>query len=37
MLFRSVTGYGFPNALRISVGPEEANRGLVAALKDFLK
>lgn len=36
-IVRRVTGYGFPNALRISVGPEEANRGLVAALKDFLK
>lgn len=34
---RRVSGYGFPNALRISVGSEEANRGLVATLKDFLK
>jgi histidinol-phosphate aminotransferase len=34
---RRVTGYGFPNALRMSIGPEEANRGVVAALADFLK
>jgi len=33
---RRVTGYGFPNALRITIGSEEANRGFVAALKALL-
>jgi histidinol-phosphate aminotransferase len=36
-LLRRVAGYGFPNALRMSIGTEEANRGVVAALTDFLK
>ncbi|UXM94916.1 histidinol-phosphate transaminase [Bartonella sp. HY329] len=36
-ILRRVTGYGFPNALRLSIGSEEANRGVVAALKEFLK
>ncbi len=36
-ILRRVTGYGFPNALRMSVGIEEANRGVVAALTEFLK
>lgn len=36
-ILRRVAPYGFPNALRMSVGTEEANRGVVAALKDFLK
>jgi histidinol-phosphate aminotransferase len=36
-ILRRVTGYGFPNALRLSVGSEEANRGVVAALSEFLK
>jgi histidinol-phosphate aminotransferase len=35
-VLRRVTGYGFPNALRMTVGPEEANRGVVAALRAFL-
>ena len=30
-------GYGFPNALRMTVGTEEANRGVVAALTEFLR
>ena len=30
------SGYGFPNALRMTVGTEEANRGVVAALAEFL-
>jgi histidinol-phosphate aminotransferase len=34
---RRVTGYGFPNALRMSVGTEEANRGVIDALTTFLK
>jgi histidinol-phosphate aminotransferase len=34
-VLRRVAGYGFPNALRMSVGSEEANRGVVAALGEF--
>jgi len=36
-ILRRVAGYGFPNALRLSVGVEEANRGVVAALASFLQ
>ncbi|EJF91583.1 histidinol-phosphate transaminase [Bartonella tamiae] len=36
-ILRRVTGYGFPNALRLSIGSEEANRGFITALKEFLK
>lgn len=36
-VLRGMTGYGFPNALRMSVGTEEANRGVIAALAEFLK
>ncbi|MGY6569826.1 MAG: histidinol-phosphate transaminase [Salinarimonas sp.] len=36
-VLRRVTGYGFPNALRLTIGSEEANRGVVATLADFLK
>ena len=36
-ILRRVSGYGFPNALRMTVGTEEANRGVVAALTTFLK
>lgn len=36
-ILRRVDGYGFPNALRMTIGTEEANRGVVAALSDFLK
>ena len=32
-----MAAYGFPNALRLTVGTEEANRGVVAALADFLE
>lgn len=35
-VLRRVTGYGFPNALRMTIGSEEANRGTLAALKAFL-
>ncbi len=35
-VLRRVTGYGFPNALRLTVGSEEANRGVTAALAEFL-
>ncbi|MFC4626551.1 histidinol-phosphate transaminase [Daeguia caeni] len=36
-ILRRVGGYGFPNALRMTVGSEEANHGVVAALTEFLK
>ncbi len=36
-VLRRVTGYGFPNALRMTIGTEDANRGVVAALGAFLK
>ncbi|MEO9336592.1 histidinol-phosphate transaminase [Mesorhizobium sp. SB112] len=36
-ILRRVTAYGFPNALRMTVGTEEANRGVVSALAEFLK
>lgn len=35
-VLRAVGGYGFPNALRFTIGTEEANLGVVAALKAFL-
>jgi histidinol-phosphate aminotransferase len=35
-VLRRVGGYGFPNALRMTVGSEDANRGVVAALGEFL-
>lgn len=35
-ILRRVAGYGFPNALRMTIGAEEANRGVVAALKELL-
>lgn len=35
-ILRAVRGYGFANALRMSVGTEEANLGVIAALKEFM-
>jgi histidinol-phosphate aminotransferase len=35
-ILRAVKGYGFANSLRMSVGPEEANRGVIEALGEFL-
>ena len=35
-ILRRVTSYGFPNALRLTVGSEEASRGVVATLAQFL-
>jgi histidinol-phosphate aminotransferase len=35
-ILRRVAGYGFPNALRMTIGSEEANRGVVAALEELL-
>ena len=36
LILRRVTSYGFPNALRLSVGSEEANRLVISALREFL-
>ena len=36
LILRQVGGYKLPHALRMSVGTEEANRLVVAALKEFL-
>lgn len=35
-VLRTVGGYGFPNALRMSIGTEEANLGVIEALKAFM-
>jgi len=37
LILRRVAGYGLPAALRLTVGTEEANRRVVAALKDFVE
>jgi histidinol-phosphate aminotransferase len=36
-VLRHVTAYGFPNALRMSIGSKEANEGVLMALKEFLE
>jgi histidinol-phosphate aminotransferase len=36
LILRRVSGYGLPNALRLTVGTEEANHLVVQALKDFV-
>jgi histidinol-phosphate aminotransferase len=36
LILRQVASYGLPDALRLTVGPEEANRLVVAGLRDFL-
>lgn len=35
-VLRGVVPYGMPNALRMTIGTEEANRGVVAALTEFM-
>ncbi len=37
LIVRRVDAYGLPQALRVSVGSEEANYAFIAALKDHLK
>jgi len=37
IILRSVASYGLPDALRMTVGSEEANRLVVRALKEFLE
>jgi len=36
LILRAVGSYGLPHALRLTVGSEEANRKVVATLKEFL-
>ena len=36
LILRGMKEYGFANALRVSIGPEEANRLLITALAEFL-
>ena len=35
-ILRAVRGYGFPNSLRMSIGTEEANRGVIETLGEFM-
>jgi histidinol-phosphate aminotransferase len=37
LILRRMEAYGLPGALRLTVGSQEANRAVVAALKEFLK
>jgi histidinol-phosphate aminotransferase len=36
-VLRRVSGYGLPNALRMTIGSEEANLGVIATLTKFMK
>jgi histidinol-phosphate aminotransferase len=36
-ILRAVAAYGLPQSLRLTVGGEEANRGVVAALAEFMR
>jgi histidinol-phosphate aminotransferase len=36
-ILRAVAGYGLPDCLRMTVGDEEANKGVVAALAEFMR
>jgi histidinol-phosphate aminotransferase len=35
-ILRAVKGYGLPNALRMTIGTEEANRGVIETLGEFM-
>ncbi|WEX76819.1 histidinol-phosphate transaminase [Sinorhizobium numidicum] len=35
-ILRGVRAYGFPNALRMTIGSQEANEGVIAALAEFM-
>lgn len=37
LILRQISAYGLPDALRLTVGSEEANRLVVGALRDFVK
>ena len=36
LILRRVAGYGLPNALRMTIGTEDGNRQVIAALKEFM-
>jgi histidinol-phosphate aminotransferase len=36
IILRRMDSYGFPNALRMTIGSETANRDTIAALSEFL-
>jgi histidinol-phosphate/aromatic aminotransferase/cobyric acid decarboxylase-like protein len=36
LILRAVANYDLPDALRLTVGPEEANRLVVESLKEFM-
>jgi len=36
IILRAVTGYGFPDALRMTIGSEETNAFVIATLREFL-
>ncbi|RCL00859.1 MAG: histidinol-phosphate aminotransferase [Candidatus Tokpelaia sp. JSC189] len=36
-ILRRVDNYGLPNALRLTIGLEDANRGVICAITEFLK
>ncbi|MDE2183400.1 MAG: histidinol-phosphate transaminase [Alphaproteobacteria bacterium] len=36
LILRGVANYGLPDCLRLTVGPEDANRRVAAALKEFM-
>lgn len=37
LILRAVTGYGFPNALRMTIGDETANRKVVSVLTQYMQ
>ncbi len=37
LILRAVGAYGLPNALRLTIGGEEANRLVIAALTEFMR
>jgi histidinol-phosphate aminotransferase len=37
LILRGVAAYGLPDSLRLTIGPESANRAVIAALADFAK
>jgi histidinol-phosphate aminotransferase len=37
IIVRKVDAYGLPAALRVTIGSEEANRAVIAALSEFMR
>jgi histidinol-phosphate aminotransferase len=37
LILRGVGAYGLPDALRLTIGPADANRAVVEALAEFAK